>query len=109
MDVGGLMFEKYSDTFLNEAGSGGEYKVVVGFGWSNGVLIWVADTFRDKLQTPPCAAARNVSALYPPLGALGDSGEQMVLQQQVASKMKSAIELDPWDAGWTAQAAGGLA
>lgn len=53
-DLGGLMFEKYSDVSLNQAGGGGEYEVVVGFGWSNGVLIWVADTFRDKLQTPPC-------------------------------------------------------
>lgn len=108
MDVGGLMFEKYSDLSLNEAGGGGEYKVVVGFGWSNGVLIWVADTFRDKLQTPPCASAHNISELY---SSFGDSEEERFWRQhqQMVSTKRSAIQLDPWDARWTAQGAGGLA
>lgn len=53
-DRGGIMFEKYSDASLSRAGGGGEYEVVTGFGWTNGVLIWVADTFGDRLQSPPC-------------------------------------------------------
>lgn len=53
-DRGGMMFEKYSDVSLSQAGGGGEYEVVTGFGWTNGVLIWVADTFADRLQSPPC-------------------------------------------------------
>lgn len=35
----GIMFEKYADNSTNSAGGGGEYDVVKGFGWSNGVLI----------------------------------------------------------------------
>lgn len=53
-DRGGIMFEKYSDASLGRAGGGGEYEVVTGFGWTNGVLIWVADTFGDRLRSPPC-------------------------------------------------------
>lgn len=53
-DRGGIMFEKYSDASLGRAGGGGEYEVVTGFGWTNGVLIWVADTFGPLLQSPPC-------------------------------------------------------
>lgn len=36
------MFEKYSDEAINARGGGGEYAVVEGFGWTNGVLIWAA-------------------------------------------------------------------
>lgn len=47
-DAQGIMFEKYSDESINVAGGGGEYEVVEGFGWSNGVLIWAVDTFANK-------------------------------------------------------------
>ncbi|KAI1369488.1 Six-hairpin glycosidase-like protein [Xylaria arbuscula] len=50
----GIMFEKYSDDSINAAGGGGEYEVVEGFGWSNGVLIWAVDTFSNKLKRPDC-------------------------------------------------------
>jgi alpha,alpha-trehalase len=52
----GIMFEKYSDESINGVGGGGEYEVVKGFGWSNGVLIWAVDTFGDKRRLPlgPC-------------------------------------------------------
>ncbi|KAI3331894.1 glycoside hydrolase family 37 protein [Xylariaceae sp. AK1471] len=53
-DAQGIMFEKYSDEAINGAGSGGEYEVVKGFGWSNGVLIWAVDTFGNKLKRPDC-------------------------------------------------------
>ncbi|ODN06626.1 Trehalase [Orchesella cincta] len=33
------MFEKYDVSIVGSAGSGGEYEVVVGFGWSNGVVL----------------------------------------------------------------------
>lgn len=90
-DLGGLMFEKYSDESLNQAGGGGEYEVVVGFGWSNGVLIWVADTFRDKLQTPPCTSDFVIPS--PPTGV----------------QRRSAVELDSWDAQWISRSVGGRA
>ncbi|KAK2594130.1 hypothetical protein QQS21_008129 [Conoideocrella luteorostrata] len=50
----GVMFEKYNDNSTNGAGSGGEYEVVEGFGWTNGVLIWAADTFGNDLKRPDC-------------------------------------------------------
>ncbi|PHH69441.1 hypothetical protein CDD80_6737 [Ophiocordyceps camponoti-rufipedis] len=50
----GIMFEKYADNSTNSAGGGGEYEVVKGFGWSNGVLIWAADVFGRELVRPDC-------------------------------------------------------
>jgi alpha,alpha-trehalase len=53
-DPPGIMFEKYSSRSLIGAGGGGEYEVVEGFGWTNGVTIWAADVFAEKLKTPVC-------------------------------------------------------
>lgn len=50
----GIMFEKYDDNSTNHAGGGGEYEVVEGFGWTNGVLIWTAETFGNELKRPDC-------------------------------------------------------
>lgn len=102
------MFEKYSDQSLNEAGSGGEYQVVVGFGWSNGVLIWTADTFRDKLQTPVCegllaAAGGETEKERSRRSKLGERGER-----GDGTKAPSAVELDYFDATWTSENVGGL-
>ncbi|CCG81098.1 Putative uncharacterized protein [Taphrina deformans PYCC 5710] len=52
----GTMFEKYSNLATNAVGGGGEYSTVEGFGWSNGVLIWIADVFGTQLVTPQCDA-----------------------------------------------------
>ncbi|KAK7529448.1 trehalose [Phyllosticta citribraziliensis] len=50
----GIIFEKYSDASINAVGGGGEYEVVEGFGWSNGLLIWLADLFGQNLTVPDC-------------------------------------------------------
>lgn len=50
----GIMFEKYADNATNIAGGGGEYEVVEGFGWTNGVLIWTVDEFGNELTRPDC-------------------------------------------------------
>ncbi|KAI1350152.1 Six-hairpin glycosidase-like protein [Xylaria sp. FL0043] len=76
----GIIFEKYSDESINAAGSGGEYEVVEGFGWSNGVLIWAVDTFGNKLKRPDCG---NLTAA------------------QSDSEMKRAVFLPDVDARWT--------
>ncbi|KAJ6444856.1 trehalase precursor [Purpureocillium lavendulum] len=83
-DAVGAMFEKYSDASTNVAGGGGEYEVVEGFGWTNGVLIWAADTFATELQRPDCGdiQAANVHG-----GA--------------ARRKRSAVELHPRDAART--------
>lgn len=76
----GIMFEKYADNTTNAAGGGGEYEVVEGFGWSNGVLIWMADVFGRDLKTPYCG---NITAA------------------DVGNAKRSAVLLDRRDAGWT--------
>ncbi len=68
------MFEKFSTSDIDSAGRGGEYTVQVwqccciplphlltarcltqaGFGWTNGVLLWVASTYGDILVAPQC-------------------------------------------------------
>ncbi|CAH1797539.1 unnamed protein product [Owenia fusiformis] len=44
----GNMYEKY-DVTMGEAGSGGEYDVQTGFGWSNGVVMMLLDKYPDLL------------------------------------------------------------
>ncbi|KAH7928748.1 glycoside hydrolase family 37 protein [Leucogyrophana mollusca] len=50
----GNMFEKFSNLDVDSSGYGGEYTVQVGFGWTNGVLLWVASTYGQVLSTPQC-------------------------------------------------------
>lgn len=56
-DYDGAIFEKYNSTDITVGGGGGEYEVQLGFGWSNGVLIWAGDVFGDRLQFPACEQA----------------------------------------------------
>ena len=48
------MFEKFSNFDIDSAGSGGEYTVQAGFGWTNGVVLWVAGTYGGLLEAPKC-------------------------------------------------------
>ena len=48
------MFEKFSNLDIDSAGSGGEYTVQAGFGWTNGVVLWVASTYGSILDAPQC-------------------------------------------------------
>jgi alpha,alpha-trehalase len=48
------MFEKFSITDVDSSGRGGEYTVQAGFGWTNGVVLWVASTFGQQLVAPAC-------------------------------------------------------
>ena len=47
----GHMFEKYDATQINRIGSGGEYEVQLGFGWTNGVVLDFLDMYSDQLST----------------------------------------------------------
>ena len=96
----GIMFEKYNDNSTNVAGAGGEYEVVegksricrqsltketwltnsiTGFGWSNGVAIWVADTFGNELKRPDCGDIKAANV------------------EPSKRSLQSAVELDPRD------------
>lgn len=81
----GTIFEKYADESTNAAGGGGEYEVVEGFGWSNGVLIWAVDTFGERLKTPECG---NITAAN-----IGGGGSKKRSE-------RSAVELERRDAMW---------
>jgi alpha,alpha-trehalase len=48
------MFEKFSNLDIDSAGSGGEYTVQAGFGWTNGVVLWVASAYGNLLDAPKC-------------------------------------------------------
>lgn len=50
----GNMFEKFSNLNVDASGGGGEYTVQAGFGWTNGVLLWVASTYGEQLVAPQC-------------------------------------------------------
>ncbi|THU99809.1 glycoside hydrolase [Dendrothele bispora CBS 962.96] len=50
----GNMFEKFSNLDIDSAGRGGEYTVQAGFGWTNGVLLWVASNYGNVLESPNC-------------------------------------------------------
>lgn len=50
------MFEKFSNLNVDSSGSGGEYTVQMGFGWTNGVLLWVAANYGEMLAAPVCPA-----------------------------------------------------
>ncbi|EKM49811.1 glycoside hydrolase family 37 protein [Phanerochaete carnosa HHB-10118-sp] len=63
----GNMFEKFSISDPNSAGSGGEYTVQAGFGWTNGVVLILAAEYGNVLVAPQCpsllaeAASMNAS------------------------------------------------
>lgn len=50
----GNMYEKFSILNVDSSGSGGEYTVQAGFGWTNGVLLWVAANYGHLLVAPEC-------------------------------------------------------
>ncbi|KAG8703944.1 hypothetical protein FRC08_002545 [Ceratobasidium sp. 394] len=52
----GHMFEKFSALDVDQAGSGGEYTVQDGFGWTNGVVLWLGATYGSVLAKPTCPA-----------------------------------------------------
>ncbi|OAD65410.1 glycoside hydrolase family 37 protein [Phycomyces blakesleeanus NRRL 1555(-)] len=52
----GHMFEKFDVTNIGGAGSGGEYTVQIGFGWTNGVTMWLFELF-PNMTAPDCESS----------------------------------------------------
>ncbi|KAJ3397016.1 hypothetical protein HDU92_001029 [Lobulomyces angularis] len=48
----GFFHEKFNCEIAGESGGGGEYLPQVGFGWTNGIGLWVIDNFLDTLEDP---------------------------------------------------------
>jgi alpha,alpha-trehalase len=79
------MFEKFSVTDVDSSGRGGEYTVQAGFGWTNGVVLWVASTFGEQLVAPVCPD---------PLFAAGGTGSTSNSSGGGSSRKKSgALQL----------------
>jgi alpha,alpha-trehalase len=71
------MFEKFSNLDIDSSGRGGEYTVQAGFGWTNGVLLWVASNYGDVIAAPTCPPlldANGDSAVSASASATGSSG-----------------------------------
>lgn len=46
------MFEKYDAVSLGKNGAGGEYDIQFGFGWTNGVIFELLNTYGYKMKSP---------------------------------------------------------
>ncbi|KAF2071363.1 hypothetical protein CYY_007322 [Polysphondylium violaceum] len=51
---GGMMFEKYNVTNVGVPGSGGEYVVQDGFGWTNGVALYLINKYHMFINLNSC-------------------------------------------------------
>ena len=79
------MFEKFSISDVDSSGRGGEYTVQAGFGWTNGVVLWVANTFGEQLVAPVCPD---------PLSIAGDTGGTSISSSVDSTRKKSdALQL----------------
>ncbi|KAF7798296.1 hypothetical protein EIP86_009516 [Pleurotus ostreatoroseus] len=61
----GNMFEKFSISDIDSAGSGGEYTVQAGFGWTNGVVLILASEYGDVLVAPQCPSILGIASSTP--------------------------------------------
>ncbi|XP_060536907.1 trehalase isoform X2 [Cylas formicarius] len=61
----GNMYEKYDVTVFGGYGTGGEYEVQLGFGWSNGVVLDLLHRYSDRLtvEDPPVTTSSVVQNL----------------------------------------------
>jgi alpha,alpha-trehalase len=53
-DDDGHMFEKFDVNTIGASGSQGEYVSQTGFGWTNGVAMWIFDQF-ENMVAPDCS------------------------------------------------------
>ncbi|XP_044760080.1 trehalase-like [Coccinella septempunctata] len=58
-----VMYEKYNSEFPGEAGSGGEYEVQSGFGWTNGVILELIGEFFVRKKGELRSSSRCNSAI----------------------------------------------
>ncbi len=62
----GQIFEKYHAEMVGHPGGGGEYIVQEGFGWTNGVILWILKTFGNDLNVPTqCISVKAASVDNP--------------------------------------------
>lgn len=54
------MYEKYIATEFGVSGSGGEYEVQKGFGWSNGAVLDFLDRYGDRMEATSGGSSRKI-------------------------------------------------
>lgn len=88
------MFEKFSIRDIDSGGRGGEYTVQAGFGWTNGVALWVANNFGGKLVAPTCPDPLVEAGVGSSSGSPGSSSKgNSVLQLSVAHRAAIGLAL----------------
>lgn len=55
------MFDRFSSFDVNTGGRDGDNILQAGFGWTNGVVLWVVSTYGDVLASPKCPNASDNS------------------------------------------------
>ncbi|KAH9480690.1 Trehalase [Psilocybe cubensis] len=82
----GNMFEKFSNVDIDSAGRGGEYTVQAGFGWTNGVLLWVASNYGGVIEAPQCPNLLDSPEAHGTLPGGGSNGKSAAVSLRGASK-----------------------
>ncbi|KAJ7683028.1 Six-hairpin glycosidase-like protein [Mycena rosella] len=95
----GNMFEKFSILDINSAGRGGEYTVQAGFGWTNGVLLWVASNYGGALVAPQCPSLLPISPVSPPTAG-GPGGSTSGARGLWAPSLRAVGALVGCSFGW---------
>lgn len=91
----GHLFEKFSALDIDSAGRGGEYEVVAGFGWTNGVALWVGSNFKNVLVQPNCPA------ITPDLVPGGGDGSAGTVKASAATALgASLLAIAALSMGW---------
>ena len=80
VDQDGHLFEKFSALDVDSAGRGGEYAVQAGFGWTNGVLLWVVEQYKDVLVRPTC-----------PTITVETTGQQGLVANMAVGRMEMSV------------------
>ena len=91
----GNLFEKFSALDSDSSGRGGEYTVQAGFGWTNGVALWVGARFKDVLVQPNCPPIVDESVST---GSHGGAANLMV--NKVSALFTSSIVIAVLSVGW---------
>ncbi|KZT70791.1 glycoside hydrolase family 37 protein [Daedalea quercina L-15889] len=77
----GNMFEKFNTTDVDSSGSGGEYTVQAGFGWTNGVVLYIAANYGHVLTAPDCPNILDI------VGASNSSTSMMTTSTALSSSI----------------------
>ena len=95
----GNLFEKFSALDIDSSGRGGEYVVQAGFGWTNGVALWVGAKFKDVLVEPNCPLIVEESVNVSPGNQTGGAAKTLMVNTAFAL-LTSSIVITGLSVGW---------